>query len=117
VQHIPAAGHGGQQRVVAPRAVPADPAGALLAQHVGLAVGGVQVDRERPGTQVLVLLNPEYDPNTYSVANGEIMADFVVGRGGISREEADAWTQDLQQLGREGRYFFSLNRYLFLATA
>jgi ubiquinone/menaquinone biosynthesis C-methylase UbiE len=66
--------------------------------------------------EVLVLLNPEYDPDTYSVANGEIMADFAVAQGGMTREEADAWRADLHQLGREGRYFYSLNRYLFLAT-
>jgi SAM-dependent methyltransferase len=77
-----------------------------------LHAAGFQVDRP----QVLVLLNPEYDPDTYSVANGEIMADFAVARGGFTREEADAWQADLRQLGREGRYFFSLNRYLFLAT-
>jgi arsenite methyltransferase len=73
---------------------------------------GFQVDHP----QVLVLLNPEYSPDTYSVANGKIMADFAVARGGLTREEVNAWMADLQQLGREGRYFFSLNRYLFLAT-
>ncbi|HEV8650706.1 MAG TPA: methyltransferase domain-containing protein [Actinomycetes bacterium] len=73
---------------------------------------GFQVDHP----EVLVLLNPEYDPNTYSVANGEIMADFAVARGSLTRDEADAWTQDLHWLGWEGRYFFSLNRYLFLAS-
>jgi arsenite methyltransferase len=73
---------------------------------------GFQVDQP----EVLVLLNPEYSPDTYSVANGEIMADFAVARGGLTREEVNAWLADLDQLGQEGRYFFSLNRYLFLAT-
>jgi arsenite methyltransferase len=66
--------------------------------------------------QVLVLLNPDYSPDTYSIANGEIMADFAVTRGQLTRKEANAWLADLHQLGRQGRYFFSLNRYLFLAT-
>jgi arsenite methyltransferase len=65
---------------------------------------------------VLVLFNPEYDPDTYSVANGEIMADFAVAQHTMTRDDAKAWMQDLQRLGRERRYFFSLNRYLFLAT-
>lgn len=65
--------------------------------------------------EVLVLFNPDYDPDTYSVSNGRIMADFVVGRQAVTRDEVDAWTRDLEQLGREGDYFFSLNRYLFLA--
>ena len=73
---------------------------------------GFQVDRR----QVLVLFNPEYDPDTFSLANGQIMADFAVARQKVTRGEAEAWIDDLSQLGREGRYFFSLNRYLFLAT-
>ena len=56
---------------------------------------GFQIGRR----EVLVLLNSEYDPNSYSVANGEIMGDFAVARGGLTRDEADAWTQDLQWLG------------------
>jgi arsenite methyltransferase len=66
--------------------------------------------------EVLVLFNPQYDPDTYSVANGQIMADFAVTQGRMPPEEAQAWLRDLQRLGRQGRYFFSLNRYLFLAT-
>jgi ubiquinone/menaquinone biosynthesis C-methylase UbiE len=64
--------------------------------------------------QTLVLLNPEYDPDTYSVTNASIMADFVIGRHDLTSDEVQAWQQDLAQLGAEGRYFFSLNRYLFL---
>jgi arsenite methyltransferase len=67
-------------------------------------------------SEVLVLFNPEYDPDTFSVANGEIMADFAVARHAMTRDEAQSWIQDLQRLGQEGRYFFSLNRYLFLAS-
>jgi hypothetical protein len=44
------------------------------------------------------------------------MADFAVTRGELTREEANAWLADLHQLGTERQYFFSLNRYLFLAT-
>jgi arsenite methyltransferase len=65
--------------------------------------------------EALVSSTPEDDANTYSVASGEMMADYAVNRGSLTRDQADAWTQDLRQLGRDGRYFFSLNRYLFLA--
>jgi arsenite methyltransferase len=77
-----------------------------------LRAAGFQVNH----LNVLVLFNPEFDPNTYSVANGEIMADFAVARGSLTRDQADAWMADLRQLGHEGRYFYSLNRYLFLAS-
>src|SRR5215217_573804 len=58
--------------------------------------------------QVLVLLNVDYSRDTYSIANGEIMADFAVTRGQLTREEANAWLADLHQVGSQGRYFFSL---------
>jgi ubiquinone/menaquinone biosynthesis C-methylase UbiE len=61
------------------------------------------------------LFNPEYDPNTYSYGLIGLIVAFVPGRRGVTREEVDAWAEDLQRLGREGLYFFSLNRYLFLA--
>src|SRR6266508_1331270 len=65
---------------------------------------------------VLVLFNREYDPDTFSVANGEIMADFAVAQHAMTRDEAQSWIQDLQRLGWKRQYFFSLNRYLFLAS-
>jgi ubiquinone/menaquinone biosynthesis C-methylase UbiE len=61
------------------------------------------------------ILNPEYDPQTYSVTNTAIMARFVATQG-IPPSEIEDWLNDLQQLGNEGRYFFSLTRYLFTAT-
>ena len=43
------------------------------------------------------------------------MADFVEPLG-LSPDEVHSWRQDLRDLGAHGRYFFSLNRYLFLAV-
>jgi arsenite methyltransferase len=42
-----------------------------------------------------------------------MIAEFVSGRQGIAPEEAMAWRDDLRSLGED--YFFSLNRYLFVA--
>ena len=44
-----------------------------------------------------------------------MIAEFVSGRQGITAEEASAWADDLRSLGPN--YFFSLNRYLFVAEA
>ena len=44
---------------------------------------------------VLVLFNPEYDPDTFSVANGQIMVDFAVAQHAMTRDEAEAWMHDL----------------------
>jgi len=49
MQHISGAGHAGHKRVVAAGAVPADRRRALLGEPVGLAMGGVDVNGERPG--------------------------------------------------------------------
>lgn len=70
---------------------------------------------EPPSCAVVPLLNRGYDPNTYSVGLAPIIAAFVSGRRGVSEEEAAAWADDLAGLGDD--YFFSLNRYQFLATA
>jgi hypothetical protein len=50
------------------------------------------------------------------VANGQIMADFAVAQHRMTPDDAQAWMQGLQRLGQEGWYFFSLNRYVFMAT-
>jgi hypothetical protein len=38
----------------------------------------------------------------------------VAGRGGVTADEVTEWADDLTSLGRD--YFFSLNRYLFIAS-
>jgi arsenite methyltransferase len=38
----------------------------------------------------------------------------AAGRGGVTAAEVAAWADDLTSLGRD--YFFSLNRYLFIAS-
>jgi len=60
------------------------------------------------------LLNAGYDPNTYSAGLIGSIAAFVPGRRGVTPDEVTAWTDDLTALGAD--YFFSLNRYLFVAV-
>jgi arsenite methyltransferase len=64
---------------------------------------------------IIPIFNPEFDPNTYSVGLMRTIVDFTPGKRGVTREEVEAWAEDLRRLGEEGSYFFSLNRYLFLA--
>jgi arsenite methyltransferase len=40
---------------------------------------------------------------------------FVPGRVGVTSAETETWSRDLRQLAHDGKYFFSLNHYLFLA--
>jgi ubiquinone/menaquinone biosynthesis C-methylase UbiE len=60
------------------------------------------------------MLNAGYDANSFSAGLIGLVADFVPGRVGVTEAEATAWRTDLVGLGTE--YFFSLNRYLFLAV-
>jgi hypothetical protein len=61
------------------------------------------------------MFNPEYGENTFGRGALSIMATFVVGRRGVSREEAAGWLAEFAELDREGKFFFSINRYLFVA--
>jgi ubiquinone/menaquinone biosynthesis C-methylase UbiE len=65
--------------------------------------------------QVIPLCNVQYGADTYSHGMIDLVADFVAGRRGVTEEEARAWADELRALGEAGEYFFSLNRYLFLA--
>ena len=75
-----------------------------------LAEAGFTVTRRH----VHPILNAGFDPNTFSAGVLDLVADFVPGRAGVTTAEAQAWRADLIGLGSD--YFFSLNRYLFLAA-
>lgn len=66
--------------------------------------------------RVIPLFNPDFDPETYSNRMIDLIVPFVAGRRGVTREEAHTWARELRESGAAGDYFFSLNRYLFLAT-
>ncbi|HEX6345673.1 methyltransferase domain-containing protein [Umezawaea sp.] len=65
-------------------------------------------------TSVLPVVNVGYADDTFSAGLLALVSTFVVGRDGITEAEAEAWADGLRALGPD--YFFSLNRYLFLAT-
>ncbi len=72
---------------------------------------GFQVEAQK----IIPLYNHEYDPNTYSNRMIDLIVSFVVGRMGITHDEAETWARELRICGKNGEYFFSLNRYYFLA--
>ena len=63
---------------------------------------------------VIPLLNVGYDPGTYSAGLIGFISAFVPGHSGITAGDIASWASDLAGLGPG--YFFSLNRYLFLAV-
>ena len=64
---------------------------------------------------MLAILNHPYDADTYSAGMIPMVASYVAGRRDVTEAEAAAWADELTGLGED--YFFSLNRYLFVATA
>ena len=62
---------------------------------------------------IIPILNQGADRNTYSAGMVRLVAEYVAGRGGVTPDEAAAWADDLESLGDD--YFFSLNRYVFVA--
>jgi arsenite methyltransferase len=61
------------------------------------------------------MFNPEFQDNTYGKGMLQIMRAFAVGKDGISESEADAWYAEFAHLAAQDKFFFSLNRYLFVA--
>jgi arsenite methyltransferase len=76
-----------------------------------LAAAGFRL-RER---LAIPMFNPDHHPNAFSWHLTKLIAGFSGGRRNCSKADAKDWLAELEQLGRAGRYFFSLNRYLFVA--
>jgi len=69
------------------------------------------------GATAIPLFDIDYQPDRFSYHLTTLMASFVAGRSGVSEEDARAWHAELRDLGERGEYFYSLNRYLFVAEA
>jgi ubiquinone/menaquinone biosynthesis C-methylase UbiE len=67
-------------------------------------------------TQAIPLLNTSYSENTYSYNLAALIADFARRQNTVSDHDVNGWLSELSTLDRDGRYFFSLNRYLFQAV-
>jgi hypothetical protein len=63
---------------------------------------------------VLPLLNVGDPHDSFSGILLGLVANFLVGRHGFTRASADEWAAAMRGLGED--WFFSLNRYVFLAT-
>lgn len=67
------------------------------------------------GTEVFVIHDRAGSQDSYSRLQADHMAYAVSAPRSPSVDEAGAWLDDLAACANEGVYFFSLNRYLFLA--
>ena len=65
--------------------------------------------------KIIPIYNAEYNEDTYSNRLIDLIIPFVVGTGSVREAEAGEWGKDLRERGKNSEYFFSLNRYFFLA--
>jgi ubiquinone/menaquinone biosynthesis C-methylase UbiE len=72
---------------------------------------GFQIELQK----IIPIYNPIFKPDTYSNRMIDLIIPFVVEHGNVTKEEAESWAIALRECGQNGNYFFSLNRYLFLA--
>ena len=66
--------------------------------------------------EVVPLVNTSYDEQTYSVGMMTLLGNFAIGRNGITEQDVADWKADARLMGEQQRYFFSLNRYVFIAS-
>jgi SAM-dependent methyltransferase len=63
-----------------------------------------------------VFASAEFDQQTYGSGLIPVLADFVVGRDGITSDEADAWAREQEELGSRGEYYFTCTQCCFRAV-
>jgi len=66
-------------------------------------------------TRAIPMCNTAWDASAFGFHLVQLMARFVGARSSELRELAAGWLSEQEQLGSEGRFFFSLNRYLVVA--
>lgn len=65
------------------------------------------------GGSVYAMLNLDYHEDTYSHGIIDFIRIYVSDKAELSSSEAQAWADELRLKGKQGEYFFSLNRYFF----
>jgi SAM-dependent methyltransferase len=79
------------------------------------ARAGFQVRR----VEVVPMLAPQWQPVSYAAGIMRTIHGYARANGaaqGLSAEETQAWYDDQLRLAERGEFFFSVNRYAFLAT-
>ncbi|MEQ8266675.1 MAG: class I SAM-dependent methyltransferase [Parvibaculum sp.] len=68
--------------------------------------------------EIVPMLAPQWQPVSYAAGIMRTIHGFARGNGakhGLSAEEVQAWHDDQLRLAERGEFFFSVNRYMFLA--
>jgi len=62
------------------------------------------------------IINTRFDPSVLSYGLVGLMSDFLERRQTVAARDLEEWVADLEALDRQGRYFFSLLRCVFIAS-
>jgi len=62
--------------------------------------------------EAFVQLETDYDPSSVSAILMDFIVEYVASQG-IPLDQANAWADDLRELGSRGEYFFSSTEYIF----
>ena len=73
-----------------------------------LRKAGLQLLRQR----AVPIINTSFSENSFSYWITKVIPGYVIGRGAVSKEEADAWAAEFPELDQRGEYFFSLTPVL-----
>ena len=73
-----------------------------------LRKAGLQLLRQ----QAVPIFNTSFSENRFSYWITRVIPGYVIGRGAVSKEEADAWAAEFADLDQSGEYFFSLTSVL-----
>jgi ubiquinone/menaquinone biosynthesis C-methylase UbiE len=85
-----------------------DPSGSSDHSSRELRKAGLQLLRQR----AVPILNTSLSENRISYWLCKLIPGYVVGRGTVSQEEADAWAAEFADLDQRGEYFFSITSVL-----
>ena len=66
-------------------------------------------------TLAIPIVNTAWADHEFSFHLVPMMAGYSGRAGGAAREDSKGWLEEMRRLGAEGRYFFSINRYLVVA--
>lgn len=69
--------------------------------------------------EIVPMLSPDYQPATYAAGMMRTISNYArtnAARHGLEAKELQDWWDDQQQLITQNRFFFSVNRYAFVAT-
>jgi ubiquinone/menaquinone biosynthesis C-methylase UbiE len=57
------------------------------------------------------------DPETYGGSLVSLLPSYVVDQGGVHADDVTRWQNEQQQLGADGRFFFSVTQFCFTGTS